>query len=245
MATLPISTADLPLPEEDPVAWATIYIAGLPCPGQYLCDQSEGDRERDTQHKKSKGGSADILVDQGLMPKVGKIKIRTIKPEIYRALYDFYLKYMDPERALSRLNIVTISHPQMYSRGIKMAYFKKAPIPKPTRGGGTWPFISEFDFNVINPKTQIGAAGKSSKPKAQFGINPYTEYTFKSAQERAAITSISAVAAEQRAQLKTNQSRPPNQTPILYTPADVSKFANAGDPSARFLSDSQARFAPR
>lgn len=245
MATGPVTVGELPAPEENPELWAKVWIAGLPCPGQYLCDQSEGDRERDTQHKKTKGGSADILIDQGLIPKVGKLRIRTVTPTQWRELYDFYLKYMDPARPLTRLNVVPISHPQLYSRGIKLAYFKKSPIPKPSRAGGIYPFIHEFDFNVINPKTQINAAGGATKPKVQNGIGGPTDPAFQSAQQRAAVTSIAAAQADIRAQLKNSQTRPPDQGQKLYTPAEIVKFANAGDTASLFCKDSLDRAAPR
>lgn len=244
MATGPITVGELPAPEENPELWAKVWIAGLPCPGQFLCDQSDGDRERDTQHKKTKGGSADILIDQGLMPKVGKLRIRTIKPEEWRALYDFYLKYMDPERPLSRLNVVTISHPQYYSRGIKLAYFKKAGIPKPTQGGGIRPFIHEFDFNVINPKTQINAAGGATKPKLQNGIGGPTDPAFKAQTARqavaGAITSIFSVVPG----VSALSDRPPDQPATLLTPAQIKKLGDAGNTTARFLGDLLNQAAP-
>lgn len=244
MATA-ITVNELPLPEEDPIAWAVIWISGLPCPGYYLCTEADGERERDTQHQKSKGSSRDILVDQGLMPKSVRIRIKTTTADIFRALYDFYLKYMDPERPLSRLNIVTVSHPQLYSRGIKMGYFKKAGLPKPTRAGGKYPMVSDFEFNVVGPKTQIGASGGATKPKQQNGIGGPTDPVFQTQQQRAAVTAISAVAAEQRASMKLVQSRPANQKAVLYTPADITKLANAGDPSASFINDYIASAAPR
>lgn len=257
MSVGPITVGELPSPEEDPIMWAVVFIAGLPCPGQYLCDQSEGARERDTQHRKSKGSSRDILIDQGLTPTVQKIRIRTTNPQDFRSLYDFYLKYMDPDRPLTRLNLVEVSHPQLYSRGIKQGYFKRATLPKPSKGGGIYPFISEFDFNVTNPKTQIQGSGGATVPKSTVGPQKtpfrWTQVgTIIEAQQLGSLffgqqnQGLSKDDAfNQQTTDRAAGVRPPDQPVTLYTPAGIQKVANAGDGSARFVSDNLSRFAPR
>jgi hypothetical protein len=241
MATITVD--ELPFPNEDPAAYAVIWVGGLPVPG--YCLPIDGDKERDVQQTKSKGSSRDILVDQGMKPNEVTIRIKSMNGAIYRDLYDFYLKYMDPDRPLSRQNIVTVAHPQLYVRGIKQGYFFKAPIPKPTRDeGGVWPWISEFKFKIVGPKTQIGAKSGSSKPKPQQLGGP-TDPVFQIAAQRKAVAAIAATEAANRAQISLAPKRPADQRPVLYTPADITKLSDAGDPTARFVADYIQSRSPR
>ena len=236
-----ITANELPTAEEEPLTWNLLWVAGLPVPG--ICLPIEGERKRDVEHKKSKGTSRDILIDQGLEPSECTVRIRTNTAQDFRSLYDFYLKYMSPERALSLLNIVDVFHPQLYSRNIKQGYFYASPLPQPTDAKGIRPYISEFKFKIVGPKTQISANSTSSKPK----VSPWPKPTDPLYQAKGATTWVGLIStADQILPGVDNQSRvrPANQAPILYTPAETSKLARAGDPTAAFVNSLTVGKAP-
>lgn len=237
-----ITANELPTAEEDPTTWNLLWVAGLPVPG--TCLPIEGERKRDVEHKKSKGTTRDILIDQGLEPTECTIKIRTTDATTFRSLHDFYLKYMSPERALTRLNIVDVFHPQLYARNIKQGYFYAAPLPQPTDPNGIRPYISEFRFKIVGPKTQISANATSSKPKVAVKVGGPTDPAFKAKGATAWVGLIST--SEQILPGVDNQSRvrPPTQAPVLYSPADVTKLAKAGDPTAAFVNSLTVAKAP-
>lgn len=250
-----VSVSELPTAEEEWEAWNVFWVAGLPMPGQ--CIEVDGERRRDVEHKKSKGSSRDILIDQGLEPTQCTVKIRTTDGQTFRALYDFYVKYLSPDRPLTRLNVVPVSHPQCYARGIKMGYFFGAPVPKPTSASGIRPYIHEFKFKIVGPKTQISGASGSSKPKQQAKIsNPFSglaQYLVPGLTQVAAVgffspapqllPGVSAVVGT--GGLDVAPPPPPNQIPFgPPTPAQVEKAAAAGDVTARFVSDLLKSRAP-
>jgi hypothetical protein len=264
MATMvaPLTADELPAPEEDPIKWNVIFIADQPCPGQYVSASAEGERERDVEHKKSKGSSRDILVDQGLNPKEVSIVIRTTNGDVLRSLQDFYLRYMDPERAFSKLNVVNVSHPQFYARGIKQLYFYAAQIPKPTHDGGIYPLLHTFKAKIISPKTQLttAAGGKGSKkPQAQQAVGGPTDPAFRqqvtaigqSIQNGTLFFNASGITFEDQAGLETraivpvSRPRPPNQSVFVPPPTTQRQLASAGDPSARFSVAQLDRYSPR
>lgn len=231
-----ITTKDLPTAEENPEAWNILWVANRPVPG--TCLPIEGERLRDVEHKKSKGSTRDILVDQGMQPTECTIKIRTYDATTFRSLYDFYQLYMSPDRPLSRQTVVPVWHPQLYARGITLGYFYSAPLPQPTEQGGIRPYISTFKFKIVGPKTQINDSSTSSKPK-QANTTWYkpTEnlYQAKDAYEWVALMS-SEKQILPGVFTSSNQSlRPQDQQFKLYTPADVQKKASAGDKTADFI----------
>lgn len=239
-----ITVAQLPVAEEDPESWNVIWIAGLPCPG--ICLPIEGERKRDVDHKKSKGSSRDLLLDQGLEPTECTIKIKTTNGVVFRSLYDFYLKYMNPERELSRLAIVAVSHPQLYARGIKMGYFFAAPLPKPTADTGDRPYIHEFRFKIVGPKTQISAGSGSSKPKQAPKAGPTDKLYLDTSGTDNAVGAFSPLLGAQAplSNVSAPPPRPANQSPVIYTPYQQMAIANAGDPTARFAAGLFTRGAP-
>jgi len=150
---------------------------------------------------------------------------------------------MSPERALSRLNIVDVFHPQLYARNIKQGYFYAAPLPQPTDPNGIRPYISEFKFKIVGPKTQISANSTSSKPK----VTPRPKPTEPLYQAEGATSWVGLMSTSpQILPGVDNQSRvrPPNQAPVLYTPAETSKLAKAGDPTAAFVNSLTVGKAP-
>ena len=229
-----ISTENLPTAEEDPESWNVLWVANRPVPG--ICLPIEGERKRDVEHKKSKGSTRDILVDQGLEPTECTVTIRTNDATTFRSLYDFYVQYMSPDRPLSRQNVVPVYHPQLYARGIAQGYFYEAPLPKPTENGGIRPYLSVFKFKIIGPKTQIGDSSKSSKPSASKTsvvggpINKWFELS-----QTPGVTQISNNPNLPNISIETNQ-RPIAQTQVLYTPANVDKLGQSGDVTAAFIS---------
>ena len=48
-----VTVSELPVADEDPVAWNVIFIAGKPCPG--TCLPLDGERRRDVDHAKEQG----------------------------------------------------------------------------------------------------------------------------------------------------------------------------------------------
>lgn len=242
-----ITVGDLATAEEKPEAWNVMWVADLPVPGQLV--EIDGEKLRDVTHKKSKGSSRDILIDQGLEPKECAFTIRTANGAQFRALYDFYLKYLDPERPLTRLNIVPVAHPTLYSRGIKMGYFFAAPLPKPTQWTGIRPYLHVFKFKIVGPKTQISANSGSSKPKQQAkvpgAVGSGPQFQVPSLAEIAAVGFFSpapfllpGVAAGITGFKPAPPTPPPPQA--VYgppSPADIKKAANALDVTARFTMD--------
>ncbi len=240
-----VSVGELPTAEEEWEAWNVFWVANLPVPGQ--CIEVDGERRRDVEHKKSKGSSRDILIDQGLEPSDCTVKIRTTDGQTFRALYDFYLRYMDPERALTRLNVVPVSHPQCYARGIKMGYFYAAPVPKPTSNEGIRPYIHTFRFKIVGPKTQISGSGGSIKPqqlnKPVAANGPLFRVPGYIAQAGAVLAlsatpgllpGVSLVAASNLAGA-TPPTPPAAQPAVVLTPAQIQKLANADDATAKFI----------
>lgn len=226
-----ISTENLPTAEEDPESWNILWVANRPVPG--ICLPIEGERKRDVEHKKSKGSTRDILVDQGLEPTECTVTIRTNDATTFRSLYDFYVQYMSPDRPLSRQNVVPVYHPQLYARGIAQGYFYDSPLPKPTENGGIRPYLHVFKFKIVGPKTQIGdATSKSKKPTVSSntiirdGLNKYFELS------EAVTNSIKPAFF-----WLTNDEkpRPPAQGQAIYNPALISKIAQSGDPTAEFI----------
>lgn len=242
-----ITISQLPVAEEDPESWNVIWIAGLPCPG--ICLPIDGERRRAVDHKKSKGSSRDLLLDQGLEPTECTVKIKTTDGTTFRSLYDFYLKYMDPERALSKLNVVAISHPQLYARGIKQGYFFSAPLPKPTADTGDRPYIHEFRFKIVGPKTQISAGSGSSKPKQAptKKLGP-TDQLFLDTSGADRAVAFFSILGQQGTGTFGNVSAPPgrpaNQSPVIYSPLQQKAIADTGDPTARFAVGQFTRAAP-
>lgn len=247
--------SDLPTADEEPKSWNKIWIAGFECPGD--CLPLDGERMRSVDHKKAKGGSNDILTDNGLDPTEVTIRIRTTSGPVFRQLYDFYLKYMDPDRVLSRLSIVTVAHPQLYARGIKLGYFFSAPLPKPTHDSGIYPYISEFRFKIVGPKTQI--TGGSSKPKAVKNpggnVNPggvifvdrAVALISRSATEGTKFFNEGNLGNDIASPNPTTaipELPPLNKGATLYTPAQIGQIAGAGDPTARFIDTQVNQFAP-
>lgn len=237
-------TDTLEVASESPAAWNSIYIGGELCPG--ICMPIDGERRRDVDHAKSKGGSRDLLTDNGLEPTECTIKIKTTNGAVYRLLYDFYLKYMDPNRSLSRLTIVTVSHPQLYVRGIKLGYFFAAPLPKPTSDTGDRPYIHEFRFKIVGPKTQINGAGGngSTKPKKSPPGGPTDQLFLDTSGADKAVAFFSEQAAAPLNNVSVSPTRPANQPARLYTPIQQKSIANAGDPTARFTAGLFERSAP-
>lgn len=240
-----ITVEELPTSDESPESWNVIWIAGQPCPG--TCLPIEGERRRAVDHTKSKGSSRDLLVDQGIEPTECTIRIRTTTGEVFRALYEFYLRYMDPSRALTRLNVVTVEHPQLYARGVKMGYFFSAPLPKPTADSGIRPMISEFRFRIVGPKTQISANSGSSKPGQSVQIGGPTDPNFRARTGvNAAVTAVgNAVKLLPGVSLFTGAvPKPAPQPAQVLSPADLDKVANAGDSAAKFVSGILGGSAP-
>lgn len=240
MAATAVTVSELPTADEDPEAWNVLWVAGLPGPG--ICLPLDGERRRAVDHSKAKGSSKDILVDNGLDPSECTVRIRTTSGSQFRDLYDFYVKYMAPDRALTRLNVVAVSHPQLYARGIKLGYFYVAPLPKPTSDAGIRPYISEFKFKIVGPKTQISASGGSSKPKQSTLVAGPTDPNFKRRGGPVGILPTSpallpGVSAEQKPQ-------PPAQPLLLLTPDQVAKISAAGDATARFVANILGGAAP-
>lgn len=239
-----ITVSELPTADEDPEAWNVLWVAGLPVPG--ICLPLEGERKRDVEHKKSKGSSRDILLDQGLEPSEVTVRIRTTSGPQFRDLYDFYVRYMAPDRALSRLNVVTVSHPALYARGVKQGYFFSAPLPKPTSETGIRPLISEFRFKIVGPKTQISGASGSSKPKQQSKIGGPTDPNFQSgvnSRLQGIASTLGAVGFLPGAPAlllpgvsAESKPRPPDQPVEILTPAQLQKVSDAGDSTANFVS---------
>lgn len=232
-----ISTENLPTAEEDPESWNILWVANRPVPG--ICLPIEGERKRDVEHKKSKGSTRDILVDQGLEPTECTVTIRTNDATTFRSLYDFYVQYMSPDRPLSRQNVVPVYHPQLYARGIAQGYFYEAPLPKPTENGGIRPYLSVFKFKIVGPKTQIGDSSKSSKPtnsKQNSWYKP-TENTYI-ANDLHEWVSLMSTNEQILPGVFTGdqQSLRPNAQPMkMYTPAQVQKKAGSGDKTAQFI----------
>lgn len=235
-----ITVSELPTAEEDPEAWNVIWIAGLPCPG--TCLPIEADRFRDVDQNKAKGGPRDILIDQGLSITEASFRIRTTNGDVFRELYDFYLKYMDPDRAPTRLKIIPISHPQLYARGIKLAYFYKAPIPKPTQEAGVRPYIHEFTFKVVSPKTKLSSSTGSSKPKQGGAVGGPTDPNFRS---QAGVQGAVGIIGDRLKLLpgvnlftgspSAAPTPPPAQPAEMLTPQQVKQVRDAGDQTSRFV----------
>jgi len=239
-------TDTLEVAAESPAAWNSIYIGGELCPG--ICMPIDGERRRDVDHAKSKGGSRDLLTDNGLEPTECTIKIKTTNGAVYRLLYDFYLKYMDPNRSLSRLTIVTVSHPQLYVRGIKLGYFFAAPLPKPTSDTGDRPYIHEFRFKIVGPKTQINSGSGnngSTKPKKSPPGGPTDQLFLDTSGADKAVGFFSTLGAQGTlGNVSAPPARPANQSPVIYSPYQQKSIANAGDPTARFTAGLFERSAP-
>lgn len=236
-----VTVSELPIAEEDPEAWNVIWIAGLPCPG--VCLPIDADRFRDVEQKKAKGSSLDLLLDQGLAITEASFRIRTTDGDTFRALYDFYLKYMDPNRAPTRQVIVSVSHPQLYARGIKLGYFYKAPVPKPTQEAGIRPYIHEFTFKVASPKTKISTSGGSSKPKQGGTVGGPTDPNFRS---QAGVQGAVGIIGDKVKLLPgvslftgapaATPTPPPAQPATMLTPQQVKQVRDAGDATSRFVS---------
>lgn len=244
MATVVISDTDLRTADEDPELWNVLWVANRPVPG--ICLPLEGERKRDTKHTKAKGSSRDILTDNGLEPSECTVRIKTVNGEVYRALYEFYLAYMDPDRSLSRRAIVPVSNPQLYVRGIKLAYFFAAPLPAPSSETGVRPMIHEFRFNIVGPNTQISSGGsKSTKPKIQTPVGGPTDPNFRASRGSGAVGSLIA-GAKSLANFIPGFGDQVNQGPpasaalapgTILTPAQIQLQASAGDPTAKFVVD--------
>lgn len=233
MATL--EARNIPSPEEAPEMWATFWIGRTTIPG--LVEEIDGERKRDVDHKKSKGSSRDLLLDQGMEPSEISITIKTHTDEMWRELYFFAKEHLNPDdRPLSRANVEDVFHPQLYVRGIKQGYFYAADIPKPTHKGGIYPMMHTFRMKVIGPKTQIGANSTSSKPAKKPNWNKPTDPSHQIAGGKAPgigwLTTDPALLPGVQ-----SQSVPPPlvQKPVLYTPAQVSKIGAAGDRTALFV----------
>lgn len=241
---MPITVGDIDSPEDDPIAYNIIWIADRLCPG--FCLPPEGENKRDVEHKKSKGSSRDLLLDQGKVPTEGVINIRTTTTEQLRDLQAFYTKYLDPDRALTKLNVVNIAHPQYAARNITRGYFFAAPVWQPTQPGGICPLIHEFRFKVVGPKTQISSASQgSSKPKA-VTIGGPTDPNFKPRGGTQNAVGIITPAQSLLPGVQTqSKARPTNQAITLYPPTELEKIARAGDPTAQFVGRIMSEAAPR
>lgn len=235
----PLKTSDLQAPEEDIFGWNSIFVDNRQCPGQCL-PMNDFERERECDQPKKKGASVNVLFDQGLKPGEVSVRIRTTTGDQLRDLQDFYLKYMDPERALSRRTVVTVAHPQLYARGVKAGYFFSAGPPAPTRDGGIWPLISTFKFKIVDPKTKITTSSGASKPKPkdQYVSQQITDTLRGSVQPipTPGITSAAVLAG---------LPRPPNQpAPPLLTPQGLQKSAQTGNGLAQMVNRAVGGAAP-
>lgn len=229
MATA-ITVGELPTAQEDPESWNVLWIAGLPVPG--VCLPIDAEMKRSVDHKKGKGSSKDTLVDNGMDLSEGEVTIRTTDSSTFRDLYDFYLKYMAPDRAHTRRNVVPISHPQLYSRGIKQVYFYAAPVPKPTSDTGIRPYLHKFRFKIIGPKTQISSGSGSAKPKQSGLVAGPTDPNFKAKGKPVGLMSTSPALLPGVS--SGTKPQPPAQPAVAMTPAEQGKLAGAGDPTAKF-----------
>jgi len=239
-----ISVTGIPSPEEDVTAYAVIWIAGRPCPGQVL--PPEGENKRDVEHKKSKGSTRDLLLDQGKVPTEGTIKIRTTNGDTLRDLQEFYQRYMSPDRPLTKLNVVDIAHPAYYARGITQGYFYSAPVFQPTAPGGIRPLIHEFRFKVVGPKTQISTAGQgSSKPKTTNIGGPIDPNFKPRGGTQNAVGLITPASTLLPGVSTQSRARPANLAMTLYPPTEITKIARAGDTTAQFCARITEAGAPR
>lgn len=245
-----ITVNELPTPEENPEAYNGIWIANSPCPG--LCLPIDGDKKRAVNHSKDKGASKDLLVDNGPDLTEATIRIKTWDGDTYRKLYEFYLKYMDPDRVLSRLNIVPVWHPYFYVRGIKQGYFYSAPIPKPTSDTGVRPMISTFTMKIIGPNTKIRGIGGSTKPKlSASGVSSYKPQSGV-ANAVSAINSILPITSGFNAGSLFSPENglgpvftpPPSIPSPLLTPQGVQQLSDAGDSTAQFVNSLLGQAAP-
>lgn len=237
MALSSITVAELPAPEEDPESWNLFYVDNELVPGQ--CLLIDATRERDTEHKKSKGSSRDILIDQGLKPSDCTVKIRTFNGSELRALQRVYLEKMDPNRPLNKLNVSTVAHPQMYALGIKQGYFYWSDPPTPTAAGGIHSLVRTLKFKIVGPKTQISASSSSSKPKVTQKIGGTIDPAF---QLHGGVTTITPTGQPVPT---STPVRPANQTPLLYTPVQIQKSAASGNQSAMFANSIIQGASPR
>lgn len=238
-----ITVGELQAPDEDPIAHNVVWIADRLCPG--FCLPPEGENKRDVEHKKSKGSSRDQLLDQGKVPTEGVIKIRTVNGDELRALQAFYERYLNPDRALTKLNVVNIAHPAYAARGIKQGYFYAAPVWQPTQPGGIRPLIHEFRFKVVGPKTQIGAGSGSSKPK-KVEIGGPTDPNFKPKGGTTNAVGLITTAAQLLPGVATqSKARPANLAMTIYPPTELDKIAKAGDPTAQFVQRIGLQSVPR
>lgn len=229
-----LKTSDLEAPEENIFTWNALFVDGRQCPGQ--CLPIEFEREREVDQPKKKGSSVNVLFDQGLKPGEVPVRIRTTSGEQLRELQDFYLRYMDPERALSRRTIVVVAHPQLYARGVKSGYFFAAGSPMPTREGGVWPLISTFKFKITDPKTKISAASGASKPKIKditVGGTP-TDYLTGNVKQ----LQTPGVSSQ-------NLPRPANQPATILEPPALRKSAQTGNGLAKMAVNSVDAGAPQ
>jgi hypothetical protein len=230
----PIQTSDITAPEENVASWNYLWVDGRQCPGQ--CLPIDFERERECDQPKKKGSSVNKLFDQGLKPSEVTVRIRTTTGDQLRELQSFYAKYMDPERPLARLSVVTVAQPQLYARGVKTGYFFKAGSPMPTREGGVWPLISTFAFKIVDPKTKITTASGSSKPKVKdaYANVPVSNLLLGSV----APVPTPGVSA-------TQQPRPADQKGKVLDPSDLRKSASSGNGLAKMIVDSANGRAPQ
>jgi hypothetical protein len=243
-----VSVKELPTADESPEDWNVIWIANQQCPG--VCLPLEGERRRAVEHKKTKGSSRDILVDQGMDPTEVTIRIKTWDGATFRSLYDFYLKYMDPDRSLSRQNVVPVAHPQLYARGIKLGYFFSAPLPKPTQDTGIRPYIHEFRMKIVGPKTQIQGSSLDSSTKPKLAAQaapgaPPSKWQINYATVNA-VSSIVVTSLGTPIPTFPNSATPPAGQPLtLFDPLQQQQLASGGNTTARFSTDLLDKASPR
>lgn len=243
MAAEPITVDNLPNPDEDPESWNVLWTSGLPVPGQYVSASADGDRERDVEHRKSKGSSRDVLQDQGLKPTEITVTIRTTSGLALRELQSFYRQHMDPERPLNRRTIASIAHPQIYALGVKQVYWYARQLPKPSKDGGDYPLLHVFKARIVGPKTQITAREKSSKPKQPTQVGGPTDPAFRAT---GGVTTIQPT-SNQGPQILSSSApaRPADQPVQIYTPAEIDKLSGAGQSGAQFASKVLQSRTPR
>jgi len=240
-----IEANQVPDAEEAPEMWAVLWVGRSTIPG--LVDEIDGERKRDVDHKKSKGSSRDLLIDQGMEPSEVTITIRTVTAQEWRDLYYFAKDNLNPDdRPLSRANVVDVFHPRLYVRGIKQGYFFAADVPKPTHKGGIYPMLHTFRMKVVGPKTQISANSSSSKPAKKGTWDKPTDPSHQIAGGNKPGVGWLTTDPNLLPGVQNQSKAPPLvEKPVLYTPAQISKISKAGDPTAQFLERLNTQAVPK
>lgn len=257
MATIPVrSGTGLPRgasfkgPDEDPELWNFLVIEGTTIASK--CLLPDFDRERDVDAPKQKGSSRNQLVDNGLAPGEVTIQILTTTSEQLRNLQDVFVKYMSPDRPLTKQNVVTVGHPSFFLRGIRQLYFFGAGAPK-NQGEGVAPILHTFKAKVFDAKTQIGGGG-STKPKPSAAPHGPTDKTFQSTSVDAVKNQVGALYSlgkdflSQAGFLPAGYGAAPPPTPAppqLLAPQDLKKLqTSTGSKSAKFANDVLTKRTP-